>query len=231
MGMLPYVFLAAAKVGGIIANRTHQGDFIYENLAMALNVIHAAKDFHVKKLLNLGSSCIYPRQSPQPMKEEYLLSGVLEPTNEGYAIAKIAALKMCRYFNEQYGTNFLSVMPTNLYGQGDSCDLTHAHVIPALIRKFHLGKLLAEENQQAIVNDFHHGKSKNPLTMKECLELLNQHGIFSHRIVLWGSGEPRREFLYVDDLAKACVLLMERYDASDIGEIINIGTHGQRYFD
>jgi GDP-L-fucose synthase len=221
---IKYVFLAAAKVGGIMANRTQQGDFIYENLAIATNVIHAAQVSGVQKLLNLGSSCIYPRQAPQPIKEEYLLTGPLEPTNEGYAIAKIAALKMCRCFNEQYNTNFLSVMPTNLYGPGDSHDLKNSHVLPGLIRKFHLGKLLSDDNREAVMADIHRHEPGPCPTFDECVAWLHGHGITKDMVTLWGSGHPRREFLYVDDLAEATVFLMERYNARDIGEVINIGT-------
>jgi len=181
-----YVFLAAAKVGGIYANATYPADFIYDNLAIEVNVIKAAYDFGVKKLLFLGSSCIYPKFAPQPIKEEYLLSGYLEPTNEAYAIAKIAGLKMCQYFNQQYGTNYISVMPTNLYGPNDNFDLESSHVLPALIRKFHEAKV----NNKPYVE-------------------------------VWGTGSPRREFLYVDDLADACVFLMEEYNGNDV---INIGT-------
>ena len=182
-----YVFLAAAKVGGILANSTYKADFIYKNLMIASNVIHTAYRCKTKKLLNLGSSCIYPKFAPQPMKEEHLLTGVLEPTNEPYAIAKIAAIKLCRYYNEQYGTNFISGMPTNLYGPKDNFDLVNSHVLPAMIRKFH------EAKQNMAVE-------------------------------LWGTGSPFREFLYVDDLADACVFLMERFDYHEIGELINIGT-------
>lgn len=181
-----YVFLAAAKVGGIYANATYPADFIYDNLAIEVNVIKAAYDFGVKKLLFLGSSCIYPKFAPQPIKEEYLLSGYLEPTNEAYAIAKIAGLKMCQYFNQQYGTNYISVMPTNLYGPNDNFDLESSHVLPALIRKFHEAKV----NNKPYVE-------------------------------VWGTGSPRREFLYVDDLADACVFLMAEYNGNDV---INIGT-------
>ncbi len=184
-----YVFLAAAKVGGILANNTYKAEFIYDNIIIAANVINAAYKAGVKKLLNLGSSCIYPKFAPQPMKEEYLLTGILEPTNEPYAIAKIAAIKLCRYYNEQNGTNFISVMPTNLYGPNDNFDLETSHVLPALIRKFHEAKVAKHDS-----------------------------------VVLWGTGEPLREFLYVDDLADACVFLMKNYDYSDIGEFINIGT-------
>ena len=190
-----YVFLAAAKVGGILANSTYKADFIYRNLMIASNVIHAAYKFKTKKLLNLGSSCIYPKFAPQPMKEEHLLTGTLEPTNEPYAIAKIAAIKLCRYYNEQYGTNFISAMPTNLYGLKDNFDLLESHVLPAMIRKFHEAKI---------------APSLRPAVQPS--------------VVLWGTGSPFREFLYVDDLADACVFLIEKYDYSEIGEFINIGT-------
>ncbi len=183
-----YIFLAAAKVGGIWANKTYPAEFIYSNLAIEVNVIHAAYKYGVKKLLFLGSSCIYPRSAKQPMKEDSLLTSPLEPTNEAYAIAKIAGLKMCRYYNQQYGTNFISVMPTNLYGPNDNYNLETSHVLPALIRKFHEAKI----NNETFVE-------------------------------LWGTGSPRREFMYVDDLADAVVFLMENCDYKDIGEIINIG--------
>lgn len=184
-----YVFLAAAKVGGILANNTYKAEFIYDNIMIAANVINAAHRVGVKKLLNLGSSCIYPKFAPQPMKEEHLLTGLLEPTNEPYAIAKIAAIKLCRYYNEQYGTNFISVMPTNLYGPNDNFDLNNSHVLPALLRKFHEAKTAG-----------------------------------SPEVTIWGSGEPFREFLFSDDLADACLFLMEKYEYKDIGEFINIGT-------
>lgn len=181
-----YVFLAAAKVGGIKANSEMKGDFIYDNLMIQTNVIRACKEQDVKKLLFLGSSCIYPKLAPQPIKEDYLLSGKLEPTNDAYAISKIAGIMMCQSFNQQYGTNFISVMPTNLYGKNDNYDLNNSHVLPAMIRKFHEAKL--------------EGKDK---------------------VEIWGTGTPMREFLYVDDLADACVYLMSSYDKS---EIVNIGT-------
>jgi GDP-L-fucose synthase len=183
-----YVFLAAAKVGGIGANNTFPAEFIYSNLSIEVNVVHAAYKYGVRKLLFLGSSCIYPKYAPQPMKEDSLLTSPLEPTNEAYAIAKIAGLKMCRYYNQQYGTNFISVMPTNLYGPKDNYNLETSHVLPALIRKFHEAKI-----------------NNNPY------------------VELWGTGSPKREFLYVADLAEAVVFLMERFDYPDIGEIINIG--------
>jgi GDP-L-fucose synthase len=183
-----YVFLAAAKVGGILANSTYPAEFIYENLMIEANVIHAAYTHSVKKLLFLGSSCIYPKLAPQPLKEEYLLTGELEVTNEAYAVAKIAGIRLCKHYNEQYGTNFISVMPTNLYGPNDNYDPETSHVMAALIRKFHEAKL-----------------NNAP------------------QVVVWGTGTPRREFLHVDDMADACVYLMENYDAADIGEFVNIG--------
>ncbi|HOV98012.1 MAG TPA: GDP-L-fucose synthase [Bacteroidota bacterium] len=180
-----YVFLAAAKVGGIYANNTFPADFIYINLQIQNNIIHSSYKYGVKKLCFLGSSCIYPKYAPQPMKEDYLLDGKLEPTNEPYAIAKIAGIKMCEAYNRQYGTNFISVMPTNLYGINDNFDLETSHVAPALIRKFIEAK---EANAPSVV--------------------------------IWGTGKPRREFLFVDDMADACTFLMENYDKSDF---INIG--------
>ena len=226
-----YVFLSAAKAGGILANSTYPADFIYNNLSIALNVIHASYKSGVKKLLNLGSSCIYPKLALQPMKEEYLLSGSLEPTNEAYSISKISAIKLCRYYNEQYNTNFISVMPTNLYGPNDNYNLETAHVIPALIRKFHLGKLLQKGDFELIAKDtktsplgFGFDKEINLEDEKSIEHILNKAGIFKDRVLLWGTGEVYREFLYVDDLADACVFLMNNYDYKDIGELINIGT-------
>ena len=181
-----YVFLAAAKVGGINANQTQKADFLYENLMIQTNVIKSSYSYDVKKLIFLGSSCIYPKMSPQPIKEEYLLTGSLEPTNDAYAIAKITGIKMCQSYNEQYGTNFISAMPTNLYGSNDNYDLNNSHVLPAMIRKFHDAKIEGKES-----------------------------------VELWGTGTPMREFLYVDDLADACIHLMLNYNES---EIVNIGT-------
>jgi len=181
-----YVFLAAAKVGGILANNTYRADFIYENIMIQSNIIHSSYATGVKKLMFLGSSCIYPKMAPQPLKEEYLLTGLLEPTNEPYAIAKIAGIKMCDAYRSQYGCDFISVMPTNLYGPNDNYDLQNAHVLPSLIRKFHEAKL----NQAS-------------------------------EVTIWGTGTPKREFLHADDLADACVFLMNTY--SDAG-LVNIGT-------
>lgn len=184
-----WVFLAAAKVGGIYANNTYRADFILENLKIQNSVIESAYRNNVTKLLFLGSSCIYPKNAPQPIKEEYLLTSALEPTNEPYAIAKIAGIKLCGAFNSQYGTNYISVMPTNLYGIGDNYHQENAHVIPMLLRRFHEAK---------INND--------------------------RTVTVWGTGKPRREFLFADDMADACFHIMEHYDAVDIGELINIGT-------
>ena len=213
-----YVFLAAAKVGGIHANNTYKADFIYQNMMIAANVIHAAYLSGVKKLLNLGSSCIYPRDAAQPLKEAYLLTGPLESTNDAYAIAKIAAIKMCRFYNEQYGTNFISVMPTNMYGPGDNFDFENSHVLPALVRRIYLGKMLMDGNLDAIRCNL------SKVNENEINAELEKYGIFKDRVVIWGSGKPYREFLYSEDLADACVFLMEKCNAKDIGEIINIGT-------
>lgn len=181
-----YVFLAAAKVGGILANNTYPADFIYDNLMIEANIIHSSYKSGVKKLLFLGSSCIYPKFAEQPIKEDSLLTGLLEPTNEPYAIAKIAGIKLCHAYRRQYGVNFISAMPTNLYGYNDNFDLNNSHVLPALIRKFHEAKINNSPN-----------------------------------VTLWGSGTPYREFLFIDDLAEACVFLMKNYSDT---EIINIGT-------
>ena len=214
-----YVFLAAAKVGGIVANNKYRADFIYENLQIQNNVIYYAYKYNVKKLMFLGSTCIYPKNCPQPIKEEYLLTGELEYTNEPYAIAKIAGIKMCESFNLQYGTNFISVMPTNLYGENDNFDLEKSHVLPALIRKIHLAKALSEENFDKIRKDL----DKNPIegidgnaSKEEILNILKKYGITKNQVEIWGSGKPRREFLYSDDMADACVFLMEKVDFKDI---------------
>jgi GDP-L-fucose synthase len=224
-----FVFLAAARVGGIMANNTYKADFIYDNLAIATNVIEASYRMGVKKLLNLGSSCIFPKLAEQPMKESALLTGLLEPTNEPYAIAKIAAIKLCRYFNEQYGTNFISVMPTNLFGPGDNFDLEKSHVLPALVRKFHLAKLLAKRKFSAIREDVARRSIGFGFTVDQNMsdaqveKTLSGIGVSASQVTLWGTGSPFREFLYVDDLANACVFLMQKFDAKDIGEFVNIG--------
>jgi len=214
-----YVFLAAAKVGGIMANNIYRAEFIYENLEIQNSVIYNAYKHRVKKLMFLGSTCIYPKNCPQPIKEEYLLTGELEYTNEPYAIAKIAGIKMCESFNLQYGTNFISVMPTNLYGPNDNFDLATSHVLPALLRKIYLGKCLDEDNFQAIRRDL----DKNPIEgingsadKETILQTLAKYGITKGQIEIWGSGKPKREFLYSDDMADACVYLMEKIDFTDI---------------
>jgi len=222
-----YVFLAAAKVGGIWANNIYRADFIYQNLQIQNNVIHYSYLNKVKKLLFLGSTCIYPKHCPQPMKEEYLLTAPLEYTNEPYAIAKIAGLKMCESYNIQYGTNFISVMPTNLYGYWDNFDLETSHVIPALMRKMHLAKCLQEDNWIKIREDLY----KYPIegidgskTQMEILNILEKYGVKREgnkiRVEIWGTGKPKREFLWVDDLADACVFLMERVNFEDIVNLI-----------
>ena len=209
------VFLAAAKVGGIMANYTYPAEFIYTNLAIQNNVIHAAWKTGVKRLLFLGSSCIYPKECPQPMKEDYLLTGILEPTNEPYAIAKIAGIKMCQSYNRQYGTKYFCVMPTNLYGPNDNFDLETSHVLPALIRKFHLAKLANQGEWDAIKKD-EEKYGTIPKDIKRSMGLqpsssnLNTTPSNSKPFVsLWGSGNPRREFLHVDDLADACIFLTQ----------------------
>lgn len=181
-----YLFLAAAKVGGIYANNTYPADFIYNNLIIEANIVHAAYKYGVKKLLFLGSSCIYPKYAPQPMKEEYILTGELEPTNEPYALAKIAGIKLCESYNRQYGTDFISCMPANLFGQNDNYDPMNSHVIPGLIRRFHESKIEG-----------------------------------SREVIVWGTGTPRREFLYVDDLSDACLFLMNNYSGN---ETVNVGS-------
>ena len=205
-----YVFLAAAKVGGIVANNTYRGEFIYENLAIQNNVIHQSYLHDVKKLMFLGSTCIYPKNCPQPMKEEYLLTSELEYTNEPYAIAKIAGIKMCESYNLQYGTNYISVMPTNLYGPEDNFDLEKSHVLPALIRKIHLAKLLYEGDNEAVVKDLHVSD------LNEAKSYLERFGVSGDAVEIWGSGKPMREFLWSEDMADACVFLMEHRDFKDL---------------
>ena len=204
-----YVFLAAAKVGGIVANNTYRADFIYENLMIQNNIIHQSYIEGVKKLMFLGSTCIYPKNCLQPMKEEYLLTNELEYTNEPYAIAKIAGIKMCESYNLQYGTNFISVMPTNLYGPNDNFDLEKSHVLPALIRKMHLAKLLYESKNEMVIKDL------NMEDIAEAKIYLAGFGVSKKTVEIWGSGKPKREFLWSEDMADACVFLMENRDFSD----------------
>lgn len=215
-----YVFLAAAFVGGIMANSKLRADFIFKNLGIQQNVIGASFKYGVKKLLFLGSTCIYPGNAPQPMKEDVLLTSPLEYTNEPYAIAKIAGLKMCESFNLQYGTNYLAVMPTNLYGPNDNFDLVSGHVLPAMIRKMHLAKLLNEGNFSAIRKDL--GRRPIPqadaenASDQELSEALSAYGIFPDRLELWGSGKPLREFLWSEEMADASVYVMEHVDFEDL---------------
>jgi GDP-L-fucose synthase len=204
-----YVILAAAKVGGIVANNTYRADFIYENLAIQNNVIHQSYLHKVKKLLFLGSTCIYPKEAPQPMPEDCLLTSPLEYTNEPYAIAKIAGIKMCESYNIQYGTNFISVMPTNLYGPNDNFDLEKSHVLPALLRKIHLAKLLNENRFDEVIKDL------NLNSIDEAKEYLEKFGVNENQVEIWGTGKPRREFLYSEDMAEACVFLLENRDFQD----------------
>ena len=244
-----YVFLAAARVGGILSNNTYRAQFLYENLMIQNNIIHQSYLNGVKKLLFLGSSCIYPKESPQPIKEEYLLTGELEFTNEPYAVAKIAGIKMCESYNIQYGANYISVMPTNLYGPNDNYNLESSHVLPALIRKMHLGKCLGNRDWETIRKDL----KKNPVegindtsAEIEIIKKLEKFGIGYSKntikdstrtqdpvtITLWGTGSPFREFLYVDDLAEACVYIMQNVNFNDLitddrpvlNTHINIGT-------
>jgi len=230
-----YVILSAAYVGGIVANNTYRADFIYRNLQIQNNVIGESFRHKVKKLLFLGSSCIYPKEAPQPISEEDLLTSSLEYTNEPYAIAKIAGLKMCESFNIQYGTNYIAVMPTNLYGPNDNFDLEKSHVLPALIRKMHLAKCMKENNWSGIQKDLRR-RSLNGIdgqsTMDNLVFTLNKFGIFSHHLDLWGTGKPMREFLWSEDLADACVFILENVNFEDLRKgkeevrncHINIGT-------
>ena len=249
-----YVIDAAAKVGGIMANNTYRAQFIYENLMIQNNIIHSSYLFGVKKLLFLGSSCIYPKNAPQPLQEEYLLTGELEPTNEPYAIAKIAGIKMCENYYRQYGSNFISVMPTNLYGPNDNYNLETSHVLPAFIRKMHLGKCLENNDWPALRKDL----QKRPIegiigdaSEDQILSILSKYGLkydprptsFVLRpsspvtrhpspvtLTLWGTGQVYREFMHVDDMAAACIFVMENIDApisrhlSFVSSFLNIGT-------
>ena len=213
-----YVILAAAKVGGIVANNKYRADFIYENIMIQNNVIHQSYAHDVKKLLFLGSTCIYPKNAHQPMQEDSLLTSTLEYTNEPYAIAKISGIKMCESYNLQYGTNFISVMPTNLYGPNDNFDLEQSHVLPALIRKIYLGKCLENNDWEAIKIDL----DKTPIegvdigsSKDNILSVLAKYGVKKGEIEIWGSGKPRREFLWSEDMADACVFLLENRDFKD----------------
>lgn len=230
-----YVFLAAAHVGGIVANNTYRADFIYRNLQIQNNLIGESWRSGVKKLLFLGSTCIYPKEAPQPMPEDSLLTGPLEYTNEPYAIAKIAGLKMCESFNLQYGTNFIAAMPTNLYGPNDNFDLERSHVLPAMVRKIHLAKCLAEQDWLSIRSDLNKRPVENITgadSLDKIVDILRKYGITENQLSLWGTGTPLREFLWSEEMADACVYIMERVDFADLKgpgtEVrnchINIGT-------
>ena len=237
-----YVLLAAAKVGGIVANNTFRADFIYLNMMIQSNVIYSSWKYGVKKLLFLGSTCVYPKNAPQPLKEDYLLASPLEYTNEPYAVAKIAGLKMCESFNIQYNTNFIAVMPTNLYGHGDNYNLEASHVLPALLRKFHLGKCLEDENFGLIRKDLNrypvesiNGESDQ----KSILDIIEKYGIKvtgrdksgknQVSVSIWGSGTPLREFMNSKDMAEACVFIMENIDVKDIISIHKRGNPDTGY--
>jgi GDP-L-fucose synthase len=229
------VILAAAKVGGIHANNSYPAEFIYQNIMIQTNIVHAAFRTGVKRLLFLGSSCIYPKHAPQPLREDYLLSGYLEPTNEPYAIAKIAGIKLCEAYNRQYGTRFRSVMPTNLYGPNDNFDLETSHVLPAMIRKFHLAKLAVQDDWQGIRNDEAHF-GRIPDDIRASLTALSQSppddsSLPPPAVRLWGSGMARREFLHVDDLAAACIFLLdlsdEQYEAATTADQTSLQMEAQ----
>ena len=230
-----YVFLAAAHVGGILANNTYRADFIYINMMIQNNVIHASYKYNVRKLLFLGSTCIYPKEAPQPMKEDFLLTSPLEYTNEPYAIAKIAGIKMCESYNLQYGTNFIAIMPTNLYGPNDNFNLETSHVLPAMIRKIHLAKCLETGDWDMLRKDLDArpvegitGKSSE----KEIIDVLGKYGISDGGVDLWGTGKPLREFLWSEEMADASVYVMENVDFADLCQEshevrnthINVGT-------
>lgn len=237
-----FVINAAAKVGGIVANNTLRADFIYVNIMIQNNLIYAAWKYAVKKLLFLGSTCIYPKNAPQPLKENYLLTSPLEYTNEPYAIAKVAGLKMCESFNNQYKTNFIAVMPTNLYGFGDNYDLEKSHVLPALLRKFHLGKSLEEGNWASIRKDLNRNpveKINGEADEKSILSILEKYGIRvidnnppdkkNVTVTVWGTGSPFREFMNSQDMAEACVFVMENIDVKDITAIHSRGVSDPEY--
>lgn len=221
-----YVILAAAKVGGIMANSQYPAEFIYQNLMIGTNIVHASYKNGVKKLLNLGSSCIYPRMAPQPMKESCLLTSELEKTNEAYALAKISIIKLCKYYNEQYGTNYISGMPTNQYGIGDNFNMETAHLLPMILRRFHLAKLLRTNDFEAIKKDIKRYKLGWGLDEKvndtNIEEILNELGAYKDKVVLWGDGSVYREMMCSDDLADACVYLLLNKDYAEVGELVNI---------
>lgn len=222
-----YVFHAAAKVGGILANNTYKAQFIYDNTMISTNIIHSAYLNDVKKLINLGSSCIYPKYANQPIKETEILSGKLESTNEAYAIAKIHALKLIEFYNEQYNCNYISLMPTNLYGENDNYDLKNSHVLPALLRKMILAKAIYEKNYEILISDIkkrplNYEISNDKIDLLKFIKHLETLGITKDSVSIWGSGEVKREFLHADDLARACLYFMKT--DININSFINIGT-------
>lgn len=224
-----YVFLCAAKVGGIMGNVRYPAEFFYNNIKIGANVINTAYKYNVKKLLNLGSTCIYPKLAPQPVKESYLLTSELEETNEAYALAKIGILKMCSYYNKQYGTNFISAMPTNQYGIGDNFNMETAHLLPMILRRFHLAKLLSENNFDSIIKDLKKYKLGWGLDEKidfndknSIIKALSEIGAYPDKVIMWGDGSVYRELMSSDDLADACIYLMNNCEFTDIGDCINI---------
>lgn len=224
-----YVFLAAAKVGGIMANINYPAEFIFENLMISANVIDCSYRYGVKKLINLGSSCIYPKNLNDSIREEDLLKSSLEETNEAYAVAKISAAKLCQYYNRQYGTNFITLMPTNQYGINDNFNLETAHLLPMVLRKFHIAKLMSEDNKESVVKDLKKYDigwgldNKIDFANYECVEhILNNLGIYKDKVRLWGDGSVYRELMSSDDLAEACVFIMEEKNADECGHLVNI---------
>ncbi len=226
-----YVFLAAARVGGIVANSTYPAEFIYTNLMIGTNIIHASYKNGVKKLLNLASSCIYPKETPQPMKEDFLMQGGLEKTSEAYSVAKIAAVKLCHYYNIQYGTNYLTVMPPNQYGPGDNFNMETAHFLPMILRRFHLAKLLQNNDFESIRKNLKKDKlgwgidEKTDFSDEKSLEkACNAVGAYRDKITAWGDGKVYRELMNSDDLADLCLVLMNTKNAQEIGEFLNVGS-------
>ena len=223
-----YVVNAAAKVGGILANSRYPAEFIYKNLMISTNLIHSSYLFGVKKLINLGSSCIYPKNAPNPIKEEYLLTSEFEKTNEAYALAKVAALKTCGFYNQEYGTNFISLMPPNLYGENDNFNMETAHLLPMVVRRFHLAKLFDNNDFEGIKKDF----SKNPLgwgldekiDQVSIEEILKEIGVEKGKVTVWGDGSVYREMMSSDDVADACLFFLENVNASDVNDFANISS-------
>lgn len=226
-----YVFLAAARVGGIVANNTYPAEFIYTNLMIGTNIVHASYKNGVKKLLNLASSCIYPKETPQPMREDFLMQGGLEKTSEAYSVAKIAVVKLCHYYNVQYGTNYLTVMPPNQYGPGDNFNMETAHFLPMILRRFHLAKLLQNNDFEAIRKNLKKNSlgwgidEKIDFSDEMSLEkACNAVGAYRNKVTAWGDGNVYRELMNSDDLADICLVLMNSKNAKEVGEFLNVGT-------